>query len=93
MKSAVDIRSRVEARLAARAGIARRVRERAHLSQAELATALGVSQAALSRWEAGLRQPRGEIAERYARELRKLARLTRAETPRLSAETTAKRAR
>jgi DNA-binding transcriptional regulator YiaG len=42
------------------------IREQANLSQAELAVACGVSAAAVSRWEAGLRRPRGRAAKRLA---------------------------
>jgi transcriptional regulator with XRE-family HTH domain len=46
--------------------VARAVRARARLSQAEIAAACGVTPAAVSRWEAGNRKPRGEAARRYA---------------------------
>lgn len=51
---------------------ARRVREEAHLSQREIAAVLGVSPAAISRWETGVHLPRGVAAERYARLIRAL---------------------
>ncbi|MGH2787214.1 MAG: helix-turn-helix domain-containing protein [Actinomycetota bacterium] len=54
-----------------RSGQARAIRE-AHLSQVEAALSVGVSPAALSRWEAGLRVPQGEAAVRYAALLRSL---------------------
>ena len=48
------------------AGRARQVRERARLSQAEVARALGVDTATVSRWETGMRLPRGRTALRLA---------------------------
>jgi transcriptional regulator with XRE-family HTH domain len=61
-------------RRAAQSGQARRIRIAAGLSLADLAAALGVSRAALSRWETGHRIPRGEAAQRYAGLLDALAR-------------------
>jgi transcriptional regulator with XRE-family HTH domain len=52
----------------------RAIRERAGVSQQTLAGALGVTQAALSRWEAGLTSPRDELLLAYAQALRTLAR-------------------
>lgn len=60
-------------RQAARSGAARAIREAAGLSVRELAEAVGVSPAAISRYERGLRSPRAGIAERYGRALRQLA--------------------
>ncbi len=51
----------------------RLLRERADLRQADLARALGVSPAAISRWESGLRRPRGETGEAYLEILDRLA--------------------
>jgi transcriptional regulator with XRE-family HTH domain len=48
-------------------GRARALREAAHLSRSEVARALGTTPASMSRWEAGLRSPRGEIALNYAK--------------------------
>jgi DNA-binding transcriptional regulator YiaG len=53
-------------------GRARAIRERARLTQPELARAVGVSQSAVTQWEAGRRVPRGEAAARYARFLHEL---------------------
>lgn len=64
----------VAARRAAQSGQARRIRIAAGLSLADLAAALGVSRAALSRWECGHRVPRGAAAQRYAGLLEALAR-------------------
>jgi transcriptional regulator with XRE-family HTH domain len=47
-------------------GEARRVRLANHLSQAELAAQIGVSPAAVSRWESGTRRPVGRPAIAYA---------------------------
>ena len=53
--------------------IRRLLRERAGLSQDELAEALGVSRPAVTRWELSQRTPRGDLAERYAVALDRLA--------------------
>lgn len=53
--------------------VRRLLRERAHLSQAELAEALGVARSTVSRWEAGLRGPRGVKAAAYSDLLDRLA--------------------
>lgn len=57
-------------------GRARSIRERARLSQADVARALGVDQPTVARWEAG-RPPRREHAARYAELLWQLDKLTR----------------
>jgi DNA-binding transcriptional regulator YiaG len=57
-------------------GRAREIRERARLSQAEVALALGVDQPTVARWEAG-RMPRREHATRYADFLWQLDQLSR----------------
>ena len=54
-------------------GIRRLLREQAGLSQDELAEVLGVSRPAVTRWELGKRTPRGDLAERYAAALDRLA--------------------
>jgi transcriptional regulator with XRE-family HTH domain len=53
-------------------GEGRRTRRLASLSQADVAREVGVSTAAVSRWEAGLRRPNGRHAVRYANLLRAL---------------------
>jgi DNA-binding transcriptional regulator YiaG len=47
-------------------GRVRQIREQAHLSQPEIAHAIGTSSTAVSQWEAGRRMPRGPAALRYA---------------------------
>jgi transcriptional regulator with XRE-family HTH domain len=47
-------------------GRAREVRERARLSQAEVAEAVGVTQPTVAGWESGRRKPHGDRAARYA---------------------------
>jgi DNA-binding transcriptional regulator YiaG len=53
--------------------VRRMLRERAGVSQGELALALHVSPAAISRWEAGSRHPRGKRADEYGAALDRLA--------------------
>jgi transcriptional regulator with XRE-family HTH domain len=60
----------VEARKAATSSEGRRLREAAGLTQGELAFLIGMNPSAVSRWEAGLRRPRGHGALRWARALR-----------------------
>lgn len=54
-------------------GRARQERERWHLSQSEVARALGVEVSSVSRWESGEQHPRAEHALVYAEVLRRLA--------------------
>jgi DNA-binding transcriptional regulator YiaG len=61
-----------EVRLATESGHARAVRQAARVSQSEVARNVGVSQASVSRWEAGDRVPHGKAAQRYAKVLRAL---------------------
>jgi transcriptional regulator with XRE-family HTH domain len=61
-----DLLARSRARRALTPQRVRAVRIAARLSQSELAAALGVTEAAICRWEQGERIPRGEIADRYA---------------------------
>lgn len=53
----------------------RRIRTAAHVTQRELARALGVSWTAIQRWEAGSRPRQREHEIRYAEMLGELARL------------------
>jgi transcriptional regulator with XRE-family HTH domain len=52
----------------------RRIRESAGVTQAELGVALGVSSAAIARWENGSRRPGRRVAQSYAEALRRLER-------------------
>jgi DNA-binding transcriptional regulator YiaG len=54
-------------------GQARRIRESAGVSQAEIGAVIGVTVPAVSKWETGDRCPTGAGALRYARLLRALA--------------------
>jgi DNA-binding transcriptional regulator YiaG len=62
-----------EAREAVATGRASEIRQSARLSQSEIAMALGVTTSAVCKWERGTRSPRGDVAERYGRLLRRLA--------------------
>lgn len=57
----------MEARRLARSGDARRIRTASGLSLSEVASAISVSPAAVSRWESGQRRPYGRPALAYAR--------------------------
>lgn len=63
----------IEVRDAAQSGRARRLRLAAGLAQADIAGAIGVTPAAVTRWEAGDRRPHGAPAVAYAQLLRHLA--------------------
>ena len=76
MNSANDLGLLIEAREAAKTGRAEQIRTAAGLSQAEVASALGVSAACISRWESGDRRPRGPAAIAYGRLLQDLDRRT-----------------
>ena len=53
--------------------IRRLLRERAGLTQDEVAQALGVNRVAVTRYEGGTRSPRGHLRTEYARLLEQLA--------------------
>jgi transcriptional regulator with XRE-family HTH domain len=53
--------------------IRRLLRTRSGLTQAEIANAIGVQRPTVSRWESGLRTPRGRHADAYSQLLRGLA--------------------
>jgi transcriptional regulator with XRE-family HTH domain len=53
--------------------VRRLLRTRAGISVRQLAAAIGVSPAAVSRWETGLRTPRGAALETYSAALDRLA--------------------
>ncbi len=65
--------ARVRQQLAS--GEAREIRRKARVSQAEVAAAVGVTVAAVSRWESGSRCPGTDLAARYARVLDALQRV------------------
>ena len=65
----------IKVRAAARSGAAKDARLAAGLSLTEVAAAVGVTPAAVFRWEKGDRVPRGEAALRYARLLNRLGRI------------------
>jgi DNA-binding transcriptional regulator YiaG len=68
-----DVQKVAWVRRVARSGSARVIREAAGLSASEIARAIEVSPAAVSRWERGQRVPREEAAERWADLLRGLS--------------------
>jgi len=68
----IDVVLRSEGRRAVESGRIREVREAARLSRSDFASELNVTPACVSLWEAGLRVPRGESAERLAQLLRTL---------------------
>jgi DNA-binding transcriptional regulator YiaG len=57
--------------------VAREIREAAGVSQARLASELGVHELTVQRWEAGTRTPHGDLRLAYARLLRELDQTTR----------------
>jgi len=65
-----------DARRWAADGTARRIRETAMITQAEMAEECGVTPAAVAAWEAGRRTPSGRPARRYGRLLRRLEEIT-----------------
>ena len=75
MRTEVQIIARAHARRTLRVApaLARDLRLQAGLSQNEVGAALGVSHAAVSRWESGKRLPRGDLAERLLRLLMQAA--------------------
>lgn len=70
--NADDLVAVVRLRADVRAGLVREVRERAGLSQAEVANAVGAHRATVTLWEQGRRVPHGQAAVRYAHLLDKL---------------------
>jgi len=63
--SPIDLVLLSELRRATRSGAARRVRELARISQAELARTLGVSPPTISYYESGSKQPSERVARPY----------------------------
>jgi transcriptional regulator with XRE-family HTH domain len=64
-KPAASVLDLAQVRLLARSGQARELRVDNELSLADVASAVGSTRATISRWERGLRRPRGEVALRY----------------------------
>jgi DNA-binding transcriptional regulator YiaG len=69
-----DVLAAADARRWAADGTARKIREAALLTQAEVAEQVGVTPAAVAAWEAGRRKPSGLPARKYGELLRRLAR-------------------
>ena len=63
----------IEGRTAASSGRGERLREQAGLNQSDLARLVGVTPAAINRWESGERTPSGPCAIAYAKALRRIA--------------------
>lgn len=63
----------IEGRTACTTGRGSRLRREAGLNQSDMARLVGVTPAAISRWETGERTPSGDCAVAYARALRKIA--------------------
>lgn len=57
--------------------VARQIRVAAEVSQARLASELGVHEITVQRWEAGLHTPHGELRRAYARLLAELDQVIR----------------
>ncbi len=72
--SSMKSKDLIRVRRMAETGLARRIREDAGVSLAELALDVGVHKTNVHRWETGSRRPRGEPAIRYLRVLEELAR-------------------
>lgn len=64
-----QIRAQARLRRLPPPALAREIRRAAGLSQTELAAILGVHRVTLARYEAGMRQPAGGFAQRYAEAL------------------------
>jgi DNA-binding transcriptional regulator YiaG len=62
----------IRIRAIAASGLARKLREHARLSRAEVADAAGVHRNSILRWESGARCPRGDAAIRWLRILEDL---------------------
>ena len=66
---ATDLQKIAEAHVALATGQARELRKALRMSVLDLGATVGVSGAAISRWECGKRTPQGETALKYARVL------------------------
>lgn len=69
-----EVERLAKVRAACASGEARRIRQAARLSLADVAGAIGVDLTAISRWERGERSPRGAAALRYGELLDRLER-------------------
>lgn len=78
--AAIDALTLVWLRDQLASGKAQQARQRARLSQSEVADAIGVTQSAVGLWEQGRRLPRGVAALRYAALLRELRETPEART-------------
>jgi transcriptional regulator with XRE-family HTH domain len=70
-----DLSLLIEGRSAVSSGSGQKLRERAGLSQSDIARLTGVTPAAICRWEAGERTPSGATAVAYAKALRRVEKL------------------
>lgn len=66
----------VEAHKKARSGDAKKIRQQAGLTMAQVAAVVGVGESTVSRWEGGSRKPRGEHALKWAALLNELEQST-----------------
>jgi transcriptional regulator with XRE-family HTH domain len=73
MRTALIRQVRAQRRMPSPA-LARAIREAAGVSQGRIAEELGVDRVTVTRWETGLRRPRGERASAYAELLSQLKR-------------------
>ena len=73
MQSVEDLIHRSRKRRLPDPEVRRMLRNRSGLTQADVASAIGVERPTVSRWESGLRTPRGRHADAYAELLRALA--------------------
>jgi len=71
---AADVALIAQVHIALASGSARRARLAAGLGQREIASALGVTRAAVSHWESGRSKPSAEHALAYGRLLQRLGR-------------------
>jgi len=76
--STEDLARLAQVRKLIKSGQARRTREAAGISLAEMARAIGVDVSTLHRWETGKRRPRSAAALRYAGALAALEEVTAA---------------
>jgi transcriptional regulator with XRE-family HTH domain len=74
METAASVVDLARVRDLVRTGVARSIRVAAGISLSELAREIGVSPAAVCRWEANQRTPRGPAAVRYGEALDALMR-------------------